>query len=101
VSDGVTDALLGLMATGFVAWSAVVWRAASYAREAFIRTDLTLKEIIRRIEALETRIEKHEDEPWHASAGTEIATIHRDIQRIEHTIELHHPLNNKRYHEEE
>jgi hypothetical protein len=87
--DHVTQALLGIVAAGFLAWSAVVWKAAATAREMFIKLDVTLTAITARMEHLERRLEEHENSPWHPSAGTEIASLRRDVERVERTIENH------------
>jgi len=74
--------LMAIVATGFLAWSAVVWRAADTAREVYIRIDTTLTSVTARMERLETRLAAHESLASHLGAQRDIEALRRDIEHI-------------------
>ena len=75
--------LMAIVATGFLAWSAVVWRAADTAREVYIRIDTTLTSVTARMERLETRLATHEALASHLGTQHDIEALRRDMERID------------------
>lgn len=82
------EILLGLLVIAFTAWSAAVWRAASSARDQYIRIDATLSLVAGRVAQVEQKMDEHIGSAGHPACLSDINGLRRDIEMLR---ALHHP----------
>ena len=75
MNDAWTRALLGMLVVAFVGWASVVYRATGVVEEAIQRSDVRMERIATHLERLQHDHALHERQPWHDSAGIELAKI--------------------------
>lgn len=81
---------LAILAAAFLGWAGVVFNAWQDTRDMLFSvgagqqsTQATLKAVASDVSRIAREIERHEERPWHDSAGNELATIRSELKALE------------------